>query len=193
MPRTKAFDEQEVLTKAMELFWKQGYHATSMQDLVDHLGINRASIYSTFGDKHALFQRAFDYYRNVNGIAMQDCLHQHPTVKEGIRALFSKAIDQSISDPDRKGCFVINASSELVPGDEELRSLIAQNHAQFKGMFQSYLELGESKGEFPAGKDLVTIAGLIFSLYNGIQVVAKVHANRDQLLLQVDSILSLLD
>jgi len=56
MPRVKLFDEKEVLTKAMNLFWKQGYAATSIRDLVNHLGINRASLYGTFGDKEQLFK-----------------------------------------------------------------------------------------------------------------------------------------
>ena len=55
MPRPKEFDPQEVLDKAVDLFWRQGYEFTSIQDLVDHLGINRASLYETFGDKHQLF------------------------------------------------------------------------------------------------------------------------------------------
>ena len=54
MPRVKQFNEDEVLNKAMELFWKKGYNATSMQDIVDYLGINRASLYSTFGGKKNL-------------------------------------------------------------------------------------------------------------------------------------------
>jgi TetR/AcrR family transcriptional repressor of nem operon len=66
MPRVKLFDENEVLNKAMNLFWKQGYSATSIQDLVSHLGINRASLYDTYGDKEKLFFRAFEFYRKTN-------------------------------------------------------------------------------------------------------------------------------
>ena len=66
MPRVKLFDQNEVLTKAMNLFWKQGYAATSVQDLVQHLGINRASLYDTFGDKDQLFKKSFELYRKQN-------------------------------------------------------------------------------------------------------------------------------
>ena len=74
MPRTKAFDEQEVLEKAMELFWKKGYYATSIQDLVNHLGINRASLYDTFGGKKKLFLHTFSHYRTVNTQGVKDFL-----------------------------------------------------------------------------------------------------------------------
>ena len=66
MPRVKSFDEKEVLDKAIHLFWKQGYTATSIQDLVTHLGINRASLYDTFGDKEELFKKAFEQYRKTS-------------------------------------------------------------------------------------------------------------------------------
>ncbi|MEJ0106748.1 MAG: helix-turn-helix domain-containing protein [Bacteroidota bacterium] len=58
MARTKVFDEQMVLDKAMNLFWQKGYNATSAQDLVNGLSISRSSLYDTFGDKHSLFVKA---------------------------------------------------------------------------------------------------------------------------------------
>ena len=61
MARKKQFEEHEILTKATDLFWKQGFHATSIQDLVNHLKINRASLYDTFGGKEELFNKAFRY------------------------------------------------------------------------------------------------------------------------------------
>jgi len=63
MGRTKNFDESRVLDKALEVFWKKGFNATSIQDLVDHLGINRASIYDTYGDKHQLYLASLKRYR----------------------------------------------------------------------------------------------------------------------------------
>lgn len=71
MARTKAFEIDAVLDKAMRLFWTQGYEKTSMQDLVDNMGINRKSIYDTFGDKHTLFLKAlarYDQFANDRSI-----------------------------------------------------------------------------------------------------------------------------
>ncbi len=65
MARHKEFDQDEALQKAMEAFWARGYEATSMQDLVEHMGINRQSLYDTFGDKHSLFLKALDRYHEV--------------------------------------------------------------------------------------------------------------------------------
>ncbi|WP_246772684.1 TetR/AcrR family transcriptional regulator [Paenibacillus polymyxa] len=66
MSRSKEFDETEVLDKAMQLFWEQGYEKTSMTDLVKHMGIHRRSLYDTFGDKHTLFLMALDRYDNTS-------------------------------------------------------------------------------------------------------------------------------
>ncbi len=62
MARTKEFDPDAALQSALELFWRRGYEATSVADLVEHLGIGRASIYATFGNKHELYLKALDRY-----------------------------------------------------------------------------------------------------------------------------------
>ena len=67
MARRKEFDRDEALHKAMEVFWSRGYEATSVGDLVEHMGINRQSLYDTFGDKHSLYLAALDRYREVEG------------------------------------------------------------------------------------------------------------------------------
>ena len=74
MPRTKQFCEIETLEKAVELFWNKGFHATSMQDLVSHLGINRASLYATYGDKSDLFKKALCAYTKSNGDMLKNML-----------------------------------------------------------------------------------------------------------------------
>jgi len=63
MGRSREFDEEVALHKAMELFWEQGYEKTSMGDLVNHMGIHRKSLYDTFGDKHTLYLKAIDCYK----------------------------------------------------------------------------------------------------------------------------------
>ncbi|MEL7252341.1 MAG: helix-turn-helix domain-containing protein [Bacteroidota bacterium] len=120
MPRTKQFDEQVVLERAVELFWKQGYHSTSMQNLVDHLGINRASMYTTFGDKKQLFLRAIQHYRKVNAQGMASLLKDEPDVRIGLRRILELAVTEATADADRKGCFVVNTTTELIPNDPEV-------------------------------------------------------------------------
>ena len=83
MGRYKTFDENAILHKAVELFWRKGYNATSIQDLVDHLGLNRSSIYETFGGKRALFEQAFEQYQHTNMTQLREFLRTYPEVREG--------------------------------------------------------------------------------------------------------------
>lgn len=193
MPRVKRFDEKEVLQKAMELFWKKGFHATSIQDLVDYLGINRASLYDTFGGKQELFNQAFQLYRNQNTAAISKFLENQPSIKTGLVSLFEIAIDESVKDRDSKGCFVVNTTTELVPGDEAIQEVLKENKATFEKLFYDLLKKGEVRGEYPAGKDLKALSQLIFTLYNGLKVVAKIQPDKTALMDSVHVALSLLD
>jgi TetR/AcrR family transcriptional regulator, transcriptional repressor for nem operon len=193
MPRIKLFNQEDVLTKAMELFWKKGYHPTSIQDLVNHLGINRASIYDTYGGKKELFNKAFHQYRIANVEGITNFLNKQSSVKAGMRKLFEMAIQESVNDKDRKGCFVVNTTTEMIPGDDEIQAILEENKNTFENVFYKFLLSGEHKGEIVKGKDLKTIANLLFTLYNGIKVVAKIQPNQKDLLESVDVALSLLD
>nr|WP_299070938.1 TetR/AcrR family transcriptional regulator [uncultured Allomuricauda sp.] len=193
MPRVKQFDEKEILNKAMELFWEKGFHATSIQSLVSHLGINRASLYDTFGGKDELFNRAFEEYRNTAGKQLKSIFDKESTVREGIKKLFDVAIEEAITDEARKGCFVVNATTELIPGDEAFRKVIQDNNINVQRLFINYIQKGIDKGEFKASKDAKSIGLMLFTLYSGLRVVAKVDAAPNKLRLMVNAGLSVLD
>lgn len=193
MPRVKQFNEAEILQKAMCLFWRNGYHATSMQDLVDYLGINRASIYDTFGGKKTLFETAFSHYRTVNRKQLDSFFSNQESVKQGFKHLFEFGISEAVTDTDRKGCFVINVATELVPNDEEMLSILNENRTYMEGIFYDFLKIGVDKGEISKTKDLKAIASLLFTYYNGLKVVSKTAYNPNDLKPSVTALLTLLD
>ncbi len=182
MPRNKQFDEQQVLEKAMELFWKKGYNGTSIQDLVEHLGINRASLYDTYGGKDALFEKTFEYYQQINAQKTKELLAQTPSVKEGLRNLFGLLIEQAVKDADKKGCFVVNTTTELIPNDEKWLPVLNRNRKTFENLFFQHLQRGVAQGEISPDKDLKSIAALLFALNNGLQVVAKINPSKIDLM-----------
>lgn len=193
MPRVKTFDEKEILTKAMNLFWKQGYSATSIQDLVSHLGINRASLYDTFGDKEQLFKKSFELYRKTNKEILVQFLERRPNVKEGFSELFENAIQEAVIDKDKKGCFVVNTTTELIPNDDEnLLQILESNKKDFELIFYEYLKKGKENGQLKTSQDLKSLASLFFTLYNGIRVVSKVSPNKKNLMDSINVALSLL-
>lgn len=193
MPRTKKFDKEEILHRAVQLFWKKGFHATSMQDLVDHLGINRASLYDTYGGKESLFNQAFEQYRSSNTSGLITFLAGYNSVKEGLRALFERATQESVSDCDKKGCFIVNTTTELVPGDKIIGEALEKHRAGLENIFYEFIETGEKSGEIPKGKDLMAIARLVFMVYNGFRVVSKMNTTAEELRSPIEVALTLLD
>lgn len=193
MPRIKKFNEEETLTKAMCLFWRNGFHATSMQDLVDYLGINRASIYDTYGGKKELFDKAFDQYKTTSRKELQAFLKSQESVKEGFRKLFENGINEAVCDTERKGCFVINVTTELVPNDEEMLAVIQENKTFMIATFEDFLTTGVASGEISKEKNVETLANVLHTFYNGIKIVSKTDANQKELLASVDTVLTLLN
>ena len=193
MPRVKLFNENDVLERAMDIFWKKGYHATSVQDLVNYLGINRASLYDTFGGKKELFDKVFLLYRETNSAGLKQFLFSQDDIKLGLRKLLIKAIEQSKSDIDNKGCFVVNTTIEFIPNDSEMVQVLQDNKAKFERIFYDYLLLGVEKKQISKRKNLKVIASLIYTFYSGLRVVTKVNFNKKQFIESVDALLTVLD
>src|SRR5271156_1610188 len=106
MARTKDFDENAVLNKAIQLFWYKGYNGTSMQDLVDGLGISRSSLYDTYTDKHTLFVKALESYQTAGANKIQEIINNSGSAKETIKKLLKLATTDLLDDKQQKGCFM---------------------------------------------------------------------------------------
>jgi TetR/AcrR family transcriptional repressor of nem operon len=173
MARNKDFDEDEVLNKAVCLFWHKGYNATSMQVLVDHLGISRSSLYDTYGDKHNLYLKALEYYQNSNGKKMCDIVANTTSSKEAIKQLLEFITDNLLNDKQRKGCFIVNAGVEVAPHDAEVMKIILKNEQQVEDVFFKAIEKGQKSGEITNNQDSRSLARFISNTIKGIQVSVK--------------------
>lgn len=173
MARTKDFDESEVLAKAIKLFWQKGYNGTSMQDLVDGLGISRSSIYDTFGDKHQLYLKALCTYR-LDSVRVRDQILNAPVpAKTAIRQLMDLTIDQMIRDKQHKGCFLVNSAVETAPHDKETSAIVCQNDKELENAFCEVVKRGQANGEIAGKQDPRAIARFLFNNIVGIQVTGK--------------------
>src|ERR1700674_2814563 len=135
MARHKEFDREEALQKAMEVFWARGYEAASIQDLVRHMGINRQSLYDTFGDKHALYLQALDRYRRVEGRRLIELLERPGSVKKCMRQVFGEVVEKALCDRERRGCLMGNATSELAGRCKETASRTRSNMTTMEEAF----------------------------------------------------------
>ncbi|MBC6992613.1 TetR/AcrR family transcriptional regulator [Neolewinella lacunae] len=193
MARSKAFDETATLEKAIELFWRQGFHGTSIQDLVDHLGINRASLYATFGDKESLYRRALSHYRNINTERAQCFLTAHPSAKTALRELLQRATAPPDKQNDPVGCFIVSASAELSQGSTEINEFLLLNQETFVGLFHSVLQRAVAEGEISADRNLPALANLLFTYYNGVKVLNQFNADPTPLQNATEELLKIFD
>ncbi|MCM2677631.1 TetR/AcrR family transcriptional regulator [Alkalicoccobacillus plakortidis] len=191
MARNKEFDEQEVLNKAMEVFWKQGYEKTSLQDLVDHMDIHRRSIYDTFGDKRALFMKALMHYEETITTRIQKKIESTIMVKQAIRDVFEVVIHSDDQYP--KGCLTVNAAVELSLLDQEVSKRVTEMFEKTEILFYDLLIYGQETGEISKSLDAKGLSHFIHNSLVGLRVLAKTMEDQKKMESIVDLTLSTLE
>lgn len=181
MARTKEFDPDAALQKALELFWERGYEATSMADLVDHLGIARASIYATFGSKHDLYLKALDRYLQVQDPQAVEVLSRPGPALPAVRELVEAYAQQSIADASRRGCMVVNAAVELVARDPQVSRQVEASWDALETALTSALLRARAQGELPAERDPRALARFLLVVMQGMRVLGRVHPHPGRL------------
>ncbi|MDF2709622.1 MAG: transcriptional regulator, TetR family [Nonomuraea muscovyensis] len=177
MARTKEFDPETALRAALELFWERGYEATSMADLVERLGIGRASLYATFGGKHELYMRALQHYLETSDPSPIELLSQPGPALPAVRRLVELYAAQSASGTGRRGCMIVNAAAELLPRDEEVRRLVDRNWDGLEMALTTALIRARAQGELAAGKDPQALARFLLVVLQGMRLMGKASAD----------------
>ncbi|OON80892.1 TetR/AcrR family transcriptional regulator [Streptomyces tsukubensis] len=177
MPRTKEFDPDAALQSALELFWRRGYEATSMADLVAHLGIGRASVYATFGSKHELYLRALDRYIEAQDPVLIRELSAPGPALPAVRSLVLRFAEEAGAAPTRaQGCLVTNTATELGPHDTAAARRVEESWARVETLLHSALVRAQAQGELPQERDARALARMLLILMQGIRVAGKVPA-----------------
>ncbi|WP_067974237.1 TetR/AcrR family transcriptional regulator [Nocardiopsis trehalosi] len=173
MARTKAFDPDTALAAAVDLFWERGYEATSMADLVDRLGIARASVYATFGGKRELFLKALDRYGSSaeTGI-LRDLTGDGPALP-AVRALVERFAREAAGDTGRRGCFVVNTAVERAPHDPPAARRVRESWLLLETALRSALLRAQARGELAPDRDPHALARFLLTVLQGIRVVGK--------------------
>ncbi len=180
MARTKEFDQDVALDKAMRLFWRQGYEATSIQDLVEHMGIGRGSLYDTFGDKHALYLAALDRYCATVGAGFLTPLEEPIPVREALRLIFDGAVATALAE-GRHGCLLANSALELASRDADTRCKVEASFQGAEDAIGRALARAQETGELAASRDPRALARCLVNALQGLRVTAKVTDDRETL------------
>lgn len=174
MPRKKQFGIQEVKEKAMVAFWDNGYRATSLQDLVEAMGINRASLYDTFGDKYTLFLETLHSYNDkyVKPYIAERIRTHSP--RQAVVGMFDDICDRVQAGEDRNGCFIINTALELSPHDKEVSKIVNRTFAYIeKNFFRKMIIRGQASGEIAKSVVPTSASRILLSLFLGLRVLSR--------------------
>jgi TetR/AcrR family transcriptional regulator, transcriptional repressor for nem operon len=178
MSRTKVFNENDVLEKAVQVFRCKGYNGTSAQDLVDELGISRSSLYDTYGDKRSLFVRALQHYRSTSSNGLIEMIKNSDNIEETIGQIFEIAVKEALEDKLYKGCFMVNTTIELAPHDKDIAAIISQNMVDIEQALCVAIKKGQDNGVLSKKQSAVSLARFVFNNISGLRVAAKLDADK---------------
>lgn len=174
MPRNKSYNTDEVLKKAMHVFWNNGYEQTSVRMLEKEMGINQFSIYSSFLNKHNLFIEALKKYREyVNLNVYGDLLKPDARLKD-LELFLNRFIKEIQNGLIYKGCLVVNTTGEINPMDEDIAKELNNYYRFIKNMLKKVLANSVKAGEISQDTDLEKYSNYLLGVMQGLSVGAKV-------------------
>ena len=182
MARPRAFDEAAVLARARDLFWERGYAATSIGDLERGLGISRSSLYATFGDKRALYDRTLAAYRDENLGRLRTLLTEATDLRATLERVFADAAAAKADcRAGARGCYVVNATTEMANACADALGFVSGNRERFVALLREALTRARDAGQLAREADPQALANYLFVCYNGLQVVVQTDIPRTEL------------
>jgi len=192
MPRPKEFNPDDAIEKAMQVFWHKGYEATSMEDLLEAMDLNRGSLYDTFGDKRQLFLKVIDRYCTTFASSKFSLLDQPGPALPTLRRFISGMIEGGLADPQRRGCLIANTVMELSPHENEIAGTLRQALKMVEDTFFNVLARAKQQGELKDDKDPRALARFLTTMMQGTIVMIKAGASADVVKQTVETALSIL-
>lgn len=167
MPRNKEFDYEEKLRTARDIFWKKGYNATSMNDLVEVMKINRSSIYLTYGNKHELFLKSLANYIQKKDKQYAQAANKSDEPLEAIKNIINSVFGSVLED---NNCLFTNSVFELALTDDKVSTMLKNQTLKAVDLFEKLLKRAKDEGTLQSDKDPHALAhflvsGLV-SIYN---------------------------
>jgi len=173
MGRLKQFDPDVAVSAAMDLFWRQGYGATTPADLVDALGIGKGSLYNTFENKRALFEQALRRYGDQRVAGLIELLKRPEPARARLQAALERLAAPENAFLRQRGCLAVNTVTELGERDEAAAAIVRSVFERMERALQATIEEGQRNGELDADRNAREIASLLLTTIIGMSVVAK--------------------
>ena len=184
--RPREFDTETVLANASEVFWNHGYHATSIDDLCKATGVLRGSLYGVFGDKHGIMLAALDHYADGSVARLVERLNANVAPEEALRNALMHYARAASALSGQRGCFITNATLEMLPDDEVLRARIESIQRRTATLLAAAVIRGQASGVFSSTLDEKAVGDFLLCITQGLRVLGKVPRDEAQLTAIVD-------
>ncbi|MBV2159207.1 TetR/AcrR family transcriptional regulator [Achromobacter denitrificans] len=185
--RPRAFDRDTALLAAMRTFWTQGYEGTSVQDLATAMGVNKPSLYATFGCKEEIFREAVELYDRVEGKATSQSLKKAGTAREAVESMLRSNARAYVVEEGPRGCMIVLSSLLGAPENESVRAFLADNRLQGEATLRERLAQGIAEGDLAASADLDQLAAFYTTVLEGLSIQARDGASIEKLNVIIDA------
>lgn len=177
----------------MEAFWERGYAATSVNDLLAEMGLNRGSLYGTFGDKKQLFLAALERYEAQRGHELRDMLERPGSARSALVGFIHMAAQCCTSQEGRRGCLAAKAAMELAPHDEDVANWLKKFHRRNIDLVARTIARGQEQGEVNRGLDPKAVARFLLNSLTGLRLLGTMSPSESEVQDVVNLTLKVLD
>lgn len=190
MPSVELFDKEEVLDRALNLFWKKGYNGTSIRDIEKATGLGKSSLYNTFGGKEALFFGTLKRYLSKERKNLGAALVEAKSPIKAIRAMMRISLAEKTKDVQKMGCFMVNSTTELANYNSAFNRFALEYKKSATRMLADLIEQAKQAGEISSSKDSKELANYLFSSIQGLKVYGMLVKDRKELLPIIDKVIT---
>ena len=165
MARNVEFNEALAIEKAMEVFWKKGYNATSLRDLTDAMHINSSSLYNTIGDKQELFVRCVQHYTDIRKKDWDKRLTSKRSPLSVLVDYIHEAVNIIINGAD--SCMAVKSAFEVATNDERVKQILVADDQRSYQFLYDLIKKAMDKGEIRNDEDPALLADYFNSTWTG--------------------------
>ncbi|WP_117193022.1 TetR/AcrR family transcriptional regulator [Rhizobium terrae] len=191
--RPREFEIEEALDKAIVVFSERGYHAASISELKEAMGLAAGSLYKAFKDKKAIFLASFDRYKQVRNALLESEIAKGENGRDKIFRMLRFYAEASEGETGRRGCLVVGTATELAIADADAAERVRLSHARSEALIESLLREGQADGTIAAGVDPPQTAKILLCIMQGMRVMGKTGADTGHAFLVAETAMKLLD
>lgn len=177
--RPVEFCRKTAIEAAIDVFWRQGYEATSLQDLLAAMDLSKSSFYQAFGSKQQLFETCLEHYREARAKAMRRALMAAPSGLQFLGDFLRGVASEARTRSKPKGCLIMNTATEFSGREPSISDQVELGVWQFAEVFKAAIERSQAEGEIPSGRDSEVLARYVVSSVSGLRTMVKAGASAE--------------